>query len=105
MAPGLTGIVGGRPTVYPLIRLFSFLIDKTACTLESTPGPPRPARCPSPRRSLACRTEDHPNPAGRADASVPLVKLAVARSGDKGNHSNIGVMPAPPNTCRGSPKP
>ena len=29
MAPGLTGIVGGRPTVYPLIRLFSFLIDKT----------------------------------------------------------------------------
>ncbi|MCY1454253.1 hypothetical protein D9M71_713050 [compost metagenome] len=27
-----------------------------------------------------------------ASASVPLVKLAVARSGDKGNHSNIGVM-------------
>ena len=24
MAPGLTGIVGGRPTVYPVIRLFSF---------------------------------------------------------------------------------
>ena len=23
MAPGLTGIVGGRPTVYPVIRLFS----------------------------------------------------------------------------------
>jgi hypothetical protein len=23
---------------------------------------------------------------------VPLVKLAVARSGDKGNHSNIGVI-------------
>ena len=45
MAPGLTGIVGGRPTVYPLIRLFSFLIDKTACTLEidlmvsATPAP------------------------------------------------------------------
>ncbi|MCF5336278.1 acyclic terpene utilization AtuA family protein, partial [Pseudomonas simiae] len=33
MAPGLTGIVGGRPTVYPLIRLFSFLIDKSACQL------------------------------------------------------------------------
>lgn len=31
MAPGLTGIVGGRPTVYPLIRLFSFLIDKSSC--------------------------------------------------------------------------
>ncbi len=33
MAPGLTGIVGGRPTVYPVIRLFSFLIDKTHCAL------------------------------------------------------------------------
>ncbi|BCQ63727.1 hypothetical protein PBOI14_54770 [Pseudomonas sp. Boi14] len=34
MAPGLTGIVGGRPTVYPVIRLFSFLLDKDACRLE-----------------------------------------------------------------------
>ncbi|MBP8202572.1 MAG: DUF1446 domain-containing protein, partial [Pseudomonas sp.] len=34
MAPGLTGIVGGRPTVYPVIRLFSFLADKQACALE-----------------------------------------------------------------------
>ena len=33
MAPGLTGIVGGRPTVYPVIRLFSFLVDKAACAL------------------------------------------------------------------------
>lgn len=35
MAPGLTGIVGGRPTVYPVIRLFSFLIEKAPapCTL------------------------------------------------------------------------
>ncbi len=34
MAPGLTGIVGGRPTVYPVIRLFSFLIDKAQCALS-----------------------------------------------------------------------
>ena len=34
MAPGLTGIVGGRPTVYPVIRLFSFLVDKAACDLD-----------------------------------------------------------------------
>jgi hypothetical protein len=33
-----------------------------------------------------------PAPQGPADASVPLIRLAVARSGDKGNHSNIGVM-------------
>ncbi|MBP5090184.1 terpene utilization protein AtuA, partial [Pseudomonas chlororaphis] len=36
------------------------------------------------------------SPLGRADASVALVKLAVARSGDKGNHSNIGVMARAP---------
>ena len=37
-----------------------------------------------------------PKPQGQADASVALVKLAVARSGDKGNHSNIGVMARSP---------
>ena len=29
---------------------------------------------------------------GRADTTVPLLKLAWARSGDKGDHSNIGVI-------------
>lgn len=100
MAPGLTGIVGGRPTVYPLIRLFSFLVDKSFCTpviefqgqgqrhlceLPVTQAPVTPAA------SL-----DPPKPQGLADASVPLVKLAVARSGDKGNHSNIGVIARAP---------
>jgi hypothetical protein len=36
-----------------------------------------------------------PKVEARAEApaqSVPLIKLAFARSGDKGNHSNIGVM-------------
>ncbi|MBT9300746.1 acyclic terpene utilization AtuA family protein [Pseudomonas sp. TAE6080] len=94
MAPGLTGIVGGRPTVYPLIRLFSFLIDKRACTLSvdfqgqsHTCELPATAALGTPHAPL-----DPPRPEGRADASVPLVKLAVARSGDKGNHSNIGVI-------------
>ncbi|QIH09878.1 MULTISPECIES: acyclic terpene utilization AtuA family protein [unclassified Pseudomonas] len=96
MAPGLTGIVGGRPTVYPVIRLFSFLLDKDRCHLEidfagqrhacslPEPDPLDPGALPVPHPL--------PRPQGQADASVPLVKLAVARSGDKGNHSNIGVM-------------
>ncbi|OLF52341.1 acyclic terpene utilization AtuA family protein [Pseudomonas chlororaphis] len=100
MAPGLTGIVGGRPTVYPLIRLFSFLIDKSACTLEVEMAGQRQqvelpeldgldsSALPAPHTLAA--------PSGRADASVALVKLAVARSGDKGNHSNIGVMARSP---------
>jgi len=100
MAPGLTGIVGGRPTVYPLIRLFSFLIDKSACSLEVDFSAERHA-CALPavdQLDSAALPIAHPlpKPQGRADASVALVKLAVARSGDKGNHSNIGVMAREP---------
>jgi hypothetical protein len=100
MAPGLTGIVGGRPTVYPLIRLFSFLIDKSACSLAvDMAGARHPCALPAldvlDAGDLPTPIEPA-KPAGRADASVPLVKLAVARSGDKGNHSNIGVMARDP---------
>ena len=98
MAPGLTGIVGGRPTVYPLIRLFSFLIDKVACEVHiDLQGERHACTLPiaeAPR--LPAAPSDPPKPQGRADASVPLVKLAVARSGDKGNHSNIGVIARAP---------
>ncbi|MEB0047177.1 MULTISPECIES: acyclic terpene utilization AtuA family protein [unclassified Pseudomonas] len=100
MAPGLTGIVGGRPAVYPLIRLFSFLIDKTACTLGvEIAGECHPCALP---QLDPLDTDDLPaphilpTPQGLADASVALIKLAVARSGDKGNHSNIGVMARQP---------
>lgn len=98
MAPGLTGIVGGRPTVYPLIRLFSFLIDKSACELQvdflgERHACERPVAEPL---NTSIALIDPPKPQGRADANVPLVKLAVARSGDKGNHSNIGVIAREP---------
>jgi hypothetical protein len=100
MAPGLTGIVGGRPTVYPLIRLFSFLIDKSACALEvEMAGQRHRVELPELDRldsSTLPVAHAVASPVGRADASVALVKLAVARSGDKGNHSNIGVMARAP---------
>ncbi|MHA6576740.1 acyclic terpene utilization AtuA family protein [Pseudomonas yamanorum] len=98
MAPGLTGIVGGRPTVYPLIRLFSFLIDKSACRLQVDFLGERHA-CELPGTeplNTPIALIDPPKPQGRADANVPLIKLAVARSGDKGNHSNIGVIAREP---------
>lgn len=100
MAPGLTGIVGGRPTVYPVIRLFSFLVDKTACALEvEIDGERRPVALPEVAVFNAGQITDAaalPAPSGSADTTVPLIKLAVARSGDKGNHSNIGVMARKP---------
>jgi hypothetical protein len=96
MAPGLTGIVGGRPTVYPIIRLFSFLADKSACNLEvEIDGARTPVVMPElgafDPASIAAEAVI-PATKGAGEVSVPLIKLAVARSGDKGNHSNIGVM-------------
>ncbi|MEX6503258.1 acyclic terpene utilization AtuA family protein [Pseudomonas zhanjiangensis] len=100
MAPGLTGIVGGRPTVYPVIRLFSLLVDKSTCALAmELNGTRTPVELPALDALAGADLADaaEPPPAeGLADASVPLVKLAVARSGDKGNHSNIGVMARKP---------
>ena len=98
MAPGLTGIVGGRPTVYPLIRLFSFLIDKSACDLSiHWQGKRHTCALPTAQALVTPAAPiDPPKPTGRADASVALVKLAVARAGDKGNHSNIGVIARAP---------
>ena len=96
MAPGLTGIVGGRPTVYPVIRLFSLLVDKSTCSLEvELDGERHPVALPEAGGAdpTALAEDLHPpRPVGEADASVPLIRLAVARSGDKGNHNNIGVM-------------
>lgn len=100
MAPGLTGIVGGRPTVYPVIRLFSFLAAKNACALEVEIDGERTAvampQITTLDSSQIASDIAAPTPAGQADTRVPLIKLAVARSGDKGNHSNIGVMARKP---------
>lgn len=97
MAPGLTGMVGGRPTVYPKIRLFSCLVAKnsTAVTVDIN-GESREVELPaidaseSPKPTMA--TVDDTEPSGTADTTVPLIQLAYARSGDKGDHANIGVV-------------
>jgi hypothetical protein len=117
MPPGFTTLLGGRPTVYPVPRLYSGLI---------------PRDCVSPEFSMNSRTESVPmydlskceagtkilvtaettettettetstadqSPATptaqvvtEAGQTVPLGLLALTRSGDKGNHANIGVI-------------
>ncbi len=101
MAPGITGLYGGRPSVQPAVRLFSFLIDKdrvpAAVTIDgvSTPvaRPSAPGDGPGPAPAAALPEP----PAGETvDGTLPLIALARARSGDKGDSANIGVIARDP---------
>ncbi len=95
MAPALAGIVGGRPKASPVVKLFSFLIDKNQLNVEVDFAGQRHAV------SLATGTADQSyqqHAVGEVasyngdEVEVALVDIAHARSGDKGNHSNIGVI-------------
>jgi hypothetical protein len=94
-APGTTG-AGGRPSPSPAIRQFAFLVDKGRVKPQVRIGdavlevdvPTGQAPVPPPDAQAA---PDAILP--RAGwPQVPLVQLAWARSGDKGNHANIGVI-------------
>ncbi|MDV7494506.1 acyclic terpene utilization AtuA family protein [Acinetobacter baumannii] len=95
MAPALAGIVGGRPKASPVIKLFSFLIDKNQVNVEiDFDGQRYPIEIPQ-----GVSTEQLPTLTAGENAvyqgdeiEVPLIEIAHARSGDKGNHSNIGVI-------------
>jgi len=97
MAQSLTGFAGGRPEPQPVIRLFSFLIDKAelnpTVSFDET-SLPVPAYVPA-------AATNAPSPASAGEdvaeavsetATVPLIALAFGRSGDKGDIANIGVI-------------
>jgi hypothetical protein len=94
MAQGITGFFAGRPGVQPVLRLFSFLWrkEKVAQVVHfggqeiGVPFAPSQPLSPSPAAPVA------PKLVGVADATVPLIALAVGRSGDKGNSANIGLI-------------
>lgn len=95
MAPALTGIVGGRPKASPVIKLFSFLINKNQVNVEiDFDGQRHAVEIPQ-----EVSTEQLPTLTTGENAiyqgdeiEVALIEIAHARSGDKGNHSNIGVI-------------
>ncbi|AUT33079.1 terpene utilization protein AtuA [Acinetobacter pittii] len=95
MAPALAGIVGGRPKASPVIKLFSFLIDKNQVNVEIDFEGKRylvevPQRISTEQLPTLKASE---NAIYQGDEiEVPLIEIAHARSGDKGNHSNIGVI-------------
>jgi hypothetical protein len=100
MAPGLTGGLGGRPKTSPVIRLFSFLERKkeVPVTLDLE-GEEIPVDTPVEGGFDASGMGPEKAPPHlevESRTTVPLIKLALARSGDKGNHANIGVIARDP---------
>ncbi|MDC4404360.1 DUF1446 domain-containing protein [Acinetobacter baumannii] len=95
MAPALAGIVGGRPKASPVIKLFSFLIDKNQINVEiDLDGQRHAVEIPqgvSTEQLLTLTAGENAVYQGD-EIEVPLIEIAHARSGDKGNHSNIGVI-------------
>lgn len=97
MAQGLTGVLHGRPKPTPVLRVHSFLWpkDRVPVAVHMDDGDdtfratvPSTAEATAPRPHAAPQA---PAPDGPV-ATVPLRALAWGRSGDKGNHANIGVI-------------
>jgi hypothetical protein len=99
-SPGTTGPGGGRPSVSPLIRPLAFMLPKSTVEVSFTLADHRhPVAIPLHGAALpnpSTRTEPPPFPPAEDDdgatMTLPLIRLAWARSGDKGNLSNIGVI-------------
>ncbi|XP_063415043.1 uncharacterized protein LOC134696988 isoform X1 [Mytilus trossulus] len=98
MAPGLTGLVGGRPRVSPILRLFSFMYPKKDIEIDIflngnhvekfEPQDIPVAEYPKAKEQnvvdeVIVQT---------GNKSYRLEDLAYTRSGDKGNMCNIGVI-------------
>lgn len=94
--PGMALHTGGRPTPSPVVRLFSFLVDKTEVDIEiHIEGEVTKHQIHSSNYELS-KPGGAPEPpnAGAAQkcVRVPLRDVALGRSGDKGNNANIGVI-------------
>jgi hypothetical protein len=99
-APGTTGIYNGRPKPTPVVKLFTMFLDKadlpiptlTVGSAEAVPvrvalegGYAPPERATFPEAAVEGPLVD-----------VPLIKLAFARSGDKGNSANVAIFARKP---------
>ena len=100
MAPGLTGIVGGRPKVSPVLKLFSFLHPKNQLDVKVDVAGETHSYSPVVAESFS-RSQEAPAAASSEGETwaiehgvhtYRLQELAYTRSGDKGNNCNIGVI-------------
>lgn len=101
MAAGTRSSFAGRVDIQPVVKVFSFLVPKAEVPMQiALDGRAETLACaalvgePSVPASLALRP-DLAVPEGPR-VTVPLVTLAYARSGDKGDDENIGVIARQP---------
>ena len=98
-SPGTTGSGSGRASASPSIRQFAFLLHKSKLMPTVTvngnafnvPQPNGNAICLATTASAGDAVVNAPSSAADL-VEVPLIRLAYARSGDKGDTSNIGVI-------------
>jgi hypothetical protein len=100
-SPGTTGPSLARPPVSPLVKQFSFLLPKELVAIRVSLGEHTEMVAISPQDAGVITTApmDTDVPAIVAtpgEVWVPLIGLAYARSGDKGDISNIGVIARSP---------
>ena len=97
MTSGVMNYLGGRPPISPSIRLFSFLIEKKHIKQEVLIDNKRliindiNQNLNYSKNNSSTKKYENENLL-KCDLSIPLEKLAFARSGDKGDHANIGVI-------------
>jgi hypothetical protein len=96
VAQGMAGVFAGRPRVAPVYRVFQWLLDKGNVSAsvhlggEDTPVEVSSGSAGAQVASPPLREEAATAPS--AGRTVPLRALAYARSGDKGDGANIGLL-------------
>jgi hypothetical protein len=99
-AQGTAGLIGGRPKPTPIVRLFTLFVEKSTMPQPTvTVGSDAPfsvAIPPGNPRSHSTVPPITSHPANGPTIEVPLLRVAHARSGDKGNSSNIAIFSRKP---------
>ena len=95
-AQGTAGLLGGRPKPTPIVRLFTLFVDKDAMPQPTvTVGSDVPFSVAIPPGKTLSRAVEPPITASARQApmmEVPLLRVAHARAGVKGNSSNIAIF-------------
>ena len=93
--PGLSGFAGARPKPSPVMSLFSYLLPKLDVEIKINDSENsiifQDIHSQFINKDIIRPTIENVD-CDQAMVLVPIIKLAYARSGDKGNGANIGVI-------------